>query len=75
MERADKIFVILSAIGLVAVLVMQHQPRRAGDARVNVSSAPVSADTGPAYLLSALPSRRVSDDYADPSSYRGPEWS
>lgn len=72
MERADKIFTILMAAALVGVLVHQKRPRDIGS-RLDVSTVPGhDSDNGPAYLLSALPSRRVRDDYADPVSYPGP---
>lgn len=67
MDRADKIFTILAALGLVAVLLWQ---RGAGaGVRVNASALPGPSDTGPAYLLSALPARRNIDDYQAPVSY------
>jgi hypothetical protein len=72
MDRADKIFTILSMIALVGLLVHHHRPRGhrgvLSGVKVNTPAVP-SMDVGPAYLLSALPIMRRKDDYADPSSY------
>lgn len=78
MERADKIFCVIAAAALVAVLVNQHRPKSGGIGRerLDVSTVPgMSSDYGPAYLLSNNPISRRWDDYADPTSYRGPEFS
>lgn len=69
MDRVDKIFTILVTLGLVGVLVHAHRPRGLGNVRVNTPALPKMYDRGPAYLLSALPQHRVSDEYADPVSY------
>lgn len=66
MDRADKIFTILAFAAMIAVLV--SNTKRAGLPAVNTSAAP-STKSGPAYLLSALPLSRRSDDYADAVSY------
>jgi hypothetical protein len=73
MDRADKIFTILAFAAMIAVLASSH--RRRGHkgvltgVKANTSDMPDNSRVGPAYLLSALPARRVKDDYADPSSY------
>lgn len=67
MERADKIFTILCGLGLVALLLWQRGA--ACGPGLNTSALPGVMDTGPAYLLSALPARRTIDDYAAPVSY------
>jgi hypothetical protein len=66
MDRADKIFTIMAALALVAVLLWQRRTTP----RVNVSALPSPvSDTGPAYLLSNLPAHRTSDDSSPAVSY------
>jgi hypothetical protein len=73
MDRADKIFTILAFAGMIAVLLHTHRPRGhrgvLTGVKANTSDMPDGAKPGPVYLLSNLPSRRLKDDYADPSSY------
>jgi hypothetical protein len=64
MDRADKIFTILSISGMIALLVCSHRSRgKLAGVNMNESAAP-SVKRGPAYLLSALPVSRFRDEYA-----------
>lgn len=78
MERAEKIFTILAALGLVGVLVSQHGAAWSQATR-DIRKIPLDPLTGsktpdhgeragPAYLLSNLPAMRRRDDYAQPVS-------
>lgn len=73
MERVDKIFMGLALVALVGLFVHQRPAARKGWAtparsRLNVSATPDNRP-GPAYMLSALPARRSSDDFVSPVSY------
>lgn len=68
MERVEKLFVALSAAVLLAVIAHDYRsPLRA--MRLNVSATDDDNDSGPAYMLSNLPERRVSDDRLPHLSY------
>ncbi len=74
MDRAEKIMTAIVIAGMIAVLCSAHRRRgHAGNLtglRMNTSASPCDISRrGPLYLLSALPSHRRSDDYADPTSY------
>lgn len=73
MERFDKIASALGIAALIAVLCVSHRRRghngNLTGVRTNLSASPCDDDFGPAYLLSALPSYRRKDDFADPVSY------
>lgn len=68
MDRADKIFTIMAALGLVALLVY----RRGGSSlpNINASALPALVDnSGPAYLVSNLPAHRDRDEQLPYTSY------
>lgn len=74
MDRFEKILTALSLTGLIAVLAVSHRRRghngNLTGLRMNTSAHPCDGYArGPAYMLSALPLHRRSDDYADPVSY------
>jgi hypothetical protein len=73
MDRFEKIASALVLAGLIGVLCHTHRRRghngNLTGIRMNQSAGPCDNDYGPAYLLSALPSFRRKDDYADPVSY------
>lgn len=68
MERADKIFVALAAVALIAILAHDYRSPLRG-VRLNVSASPDDRDRGPAYLLSNLPRHRIADDELPSVSY------
>lgn len=68
---------ILAFIALIALLVATHGKQWTQAARdinripldrLGASKQPGASERGPTYLLSALPSRRRRDDYAQPVS-------
>lgn len=74
MDRAEKIMTALVLLALVAVLLHSHRRRghhgNLTGVRMNTSALPDPCHRGPAYLLSALPVERRSDDFTDAVSSR-----
>jgi len=67
MDRTDKIFTALSLAGLAGFLLWRR--RCEGGPRMNESPVPrIINDSGPSYLLAALPTHRRYDDFAPPVS-------
>ena len=68
MDRFEKIMTALVLAGLIGVLAHTHRRRghrgNLTDVRMNLSASPCDSDRGPAYLLSALPLQRRTDDWA-----------
>ena len=68
MDRTEKIMSCLVILALVAVLLHSHRSRghkgNLTGLRVNTSTVD-DEKRGPAYLLSALPIHRISDDLTD----------
>lgn len=72
MDSFEKITLILMLGGLIGILVTSKpanmETRLIPRKRLGTSELPDDCKAGPSYLLSALPSHRRRDDYADPVS-------
>jgi hypothetical protein len=67
MERIDKIFVVIVALGLIVFLITKATPAKDSVSKIPLSNVMQSTQTmshmvGPAYLTSNLPAWRTGDD-------------